>query len=1153
MNKPKGKDQHAGEPGDRYPKSEERPKESVDTSAHTEHAMPAVPPMDTPEDEIPEDQRETHPIIENTKEAIEKAKTEHDMAAIEPTMSFPIGDPSILPPPKVSLMPSLPPPSINVKPADGELEKLKPVNRPVAVVTNERGTSTETTIPLFTNFNSDYYEGNDEYEPGTRFFAIGTDPSCDVYFKKSDNPCIKPKHGVIKLENGKIYVRAHGKEGIVRVNKTPAVTWREIENPETDLIEIVPKKNNQGTKLVTPRYLKLDSEHLNIEEEDRKLMVETLRRRATSIIREMNRMSKALLNEDTEYVAETDKTIQNLGLLLQEIVDYDTDNDYFALGAHGAFIMQFFELIGNAKDRIQRNLKEVREIDGIRAEIETRRKAIEEAKKAEERKACKKWEVEEIHYAPGEDLEKVPHVFRCPVYTIKKNHNMTSEPLPMLIPSMDIGTHKVCHIELEENSGVEPNRKNRIAPFAGKLFYQDEGGEPVFYFQYFQSNILIKGPETTAKKVPPPSETFRVTEGMSIFIGGYELKIDSRMHGFTYGLIKDEVLGVPGNPGIVDELFECIEDQGVTTWKQDKEAIKYLQTIIEDIEKSKLSEEEKNQFRDKYRETYEKIAADLLEKIEKEWSVLNPTPDSSLFQTLCLFAESEDGYAKSAQVLHAPDQTLRHQAARRFDEYTEAHQAAEAPQETKKTLFSRFRRGDKKTPKSMPSQVDSMAALEVARFLDFELIEEDQIEGLGPFTARVKKIRKVREHFQRLDEDRSDLDEILELAALCNDLRLSDVFAAEEIETRKLHIEVQEMSIEAKAHEYLQKICVFQARKAFKRLKGSSDAQSIRADVALITGLCAMKIMHMYELIDNVNEFIPKEEIDDILSRKREENPEASDEQLKNELKTQEVQDLMSNKEEALKQAEKAREQMKEDLNQAVKNAAIIYSQNVKARNKGMTFELLAEMMPMAQEVFNIGFPKVMDDNTYDLRVGKIVYESGERLAMATPTTKKWPQIFKEWTCRLQTGCSRVGKKALSSGENLREVADLIEHAFVKGYIEGEFFEDLLAELRRASKAQKYRSAALAQDATNFDYLEKTPSHRFSTPEDKDFYESVKNEITAEKLSHMLERFRLGDAKDRFKCAMKIKQLQRKAPIAVEILQRMDLSAEEQDLLQQGA
>ncbi|MEZ4087716.1 MAG: FHA domain-containing protein [Candidatus Gracilibacteria bacterium] len=1143
MNKPKNPDS-----------SDIRDSNEVDPTAHTEHAMPVMPEID---ESIPEDQRVTLPVISPEDFGkVGHAKTEHDMHAIEPTIAVEaITDLKDLPPAKIVSMPppapSIAPPSIRVRQDESFIENFDVIDRSVAIITNEKGSATIATIPLFTGFSTNHYDGNEEYDPKASFFTIGTDPLCDIHLEKIDNPCIQPHHAIIKIQNGKAFIR--GKEGLVRLNGEPAITWQEVD-PEKDIVKIIPKQGNHGVKIMEPRYLKINPRQVHIEEEDQKVMIDTLRTRATNVVKAMNQAIQTLL-KDPAHNPELAEKVQQLGALLQELIDIDTDIGYCCLKSHALFFMRYFDIAKETKDQMENVLAEVREIDGIRAEIDKRTKHIEAMEKAHHSRACELWEVDDIHFTPDEDplnKEQVPYVFRCPVFTIKKNGGMTSKPVPMLIPAMDIGTHPVCHIELDPSSESKPNSKNHIAPFAGKLFYQYEGGERVLYFQYLQPNVLIKSTETSAKKVPPPTETFRVTEDMTIHIGGYELKVDNRTHGFTYGSIKNDLLGSIEKPGIIDELFECIDDQAVTTWEQDDQAIRYLQAIIEGIEQSNLPEEEKQEFRDKYQEKYEKITLKLIGKIQDGWREEEPHADSGHFQTLLLFAQAEDGFAREAQCMYAPDGILKYEAERRVHIYTRNHHRA-LP-ESENTILGRWK--NRSTRQWVEPDVNPTAAVEVARFLEFGLIEDEQVEDLGRFTDRIQKILKVREQFRKLDNDHTNLEEILELRDLCNNLSMNDIFAAEEIETRNLHIEV-DMKPEGKAKEYVRKICIFQARKAFKRLKESNDPEHIRADEALITGLCVVGIMQKFELIDNVNDFIPQDEIDAIISQKREENPAATDEELRNQIKTQEANDLISEqltKAEALEQAEKARERLEEDINQAVKHVAIIQDQNMNARDKkGMSFEELQQMMPLTKVVFSPGLRKVMDDTTYDLHVDEIEYNAGKARAKATPTRLNWHRIFKQWIGRFQSGLRLVGRKSLSSGENLEAMYQMVDYALTQGYVNQEDFSQIHGELRRAAKAKQYKTAASAAAVTNFDYLEQTPIHKYSTPRDKDFYESVKNEITAQKLQQMIDGYRSGTANEKFKYQMKIKELQRKEPIATDILKRMDLTAKERDLLQLSA
>ena len=439
------------------PKDKKNPDHSIDPHAHTEHAMQAV----DPDDDIPDDQRVTlHRIDPSGVDT--RAKTLH------------AHDPDVQnePPPIVrSLLPPAPP-SMDIKAqyqVDGELSI---VNHPAAYITTERGTTDTPAIPFFGDYSINRFRqkhAKEELPPNTTIYTIGSDARCDIHLPKADYPLVKPFHAYVKIQDGKVWILRD--QGLVKISKKPglAMEWRQIE-PGEDIIEIIQRPDQKEGRTIESAFVQVIPDHQTLEENDRQNMKDTLRARVTKLTERLNQATeefKTLIengNPPADKLEQLSDEANDIAILINDLTKLETDHelvmDSTAIIARTKHLMHVTTELGDMLEAM------VTISEGYKA-IEKQKEDDKNAREVELRLGAAKWQVDVLHALPNEapllsrgDIQKiidgglpekreVHHVFRCPVFTLKKNGEMTSEPMPMLIPSMDIGTHMVCHIELE--------------------------------------------------------------------------------------------------------------------------------------------------------------------------------------------------------------------------------------------------------------------------------------------------------------------------------------------------------------------------------------------------------------------------------------------------------------------------------------------------------------------------------------------------------------------------------------------------------------------------------------------------------------------------------------------------------------------------------
>lgn len=1172
----------------------------VDVNGKTELGMPAVDvpgehfPEEDPDDsrptldltdqvsnsqayEVPFDQMKTRIPPKLKKEEVDVHRPTVEVGTINPEELQPVKvvSDSLMPMPSAAPRMASVPPSINT--GAEAAEHFGIITRPVAYITDEHGNITsEEPLPLFTRYQTDRVRENYpkiEAGPETEIFSIGTNICDDIYLERSENLCIEGTHALIKVERGRTWIRS--KQGPVKIDgkMAPASEWTEFTRD--DVIQIVPKipKDRQGPRDPRFRHIKIDPTYQNIEEDDRRVMGMVVCHRANELEKKLQQVLNEHLDlaridvdeEASKKRAEKAAQAEEIYHLLSEIIDYDAVHRLFALRQSPDFYFAYAQRALATKEPIKAILEDVfiREqalgkIDKAKENDRKRRQAKIENRRVQEQVAA----LHVLDSEDPEDKEQVPHIFRCPVFTIQKNSDKKSNPIPMLAPKLIFGTDEVCHVQLEQTGSGSERDKKHVAPFMAELFYEEEGGIRIFYVKYLHPNVLLASTEGERKRVPPPRETFEVTDGTTVYIGGYQVEISEKLHGFSYAKIEREINQT------IDKLFGRIKNQTVTTQSEDSEAHDHLIALYKEIQASKLPPTIKRVIRRKYLNHYSAIINGLMGKVEHGWDEHNPVSDSGYFQTLDMLMsvmknnpcfekhnEPNDAVAYEIKFMMQP-WILEREAQRRLQVYSGFMLDPTSKMGKLALALSSKRRQEKEAENKERRKKALAGAVETVRLIEFGLLSKADIQGYGEFTKRIQKVFHIREYFNKVGAGEASLREIIELDKRCNDLAMKDIFAPEEIVSRNQHIEV-DMKPEEKARNYVKKMAIFQARKAFKRLEEIHEElrvdstrerteengqinvdiiNRIHADAELINGLCRAGIMKKYELIDSIANLKTEKEINEAIERR-------------NEILEENIS-WAKRKEQANKKKQEAEKRLEHDIEQAVKNAALLQSQILRLR-KGITFELFKDMVGLAGVALNPATKKIMADPIYDLHVEEKVYEEGEVKAKATPTRLNWHIYFEEWEAIFQQAGKVFAEQAGNGGQKARDMVGLLNYCVKAGYLQEEQIGLSIDQMYRGIAGLEYKETAFRAGLTNFDYLQNLPEKHIKEPEDKAFFERMRDEITSAKLKEMVKQYQQGSENDKKRYRLKIRVLQMKDPRATVLLQSMNLSTEElQDLSQ---
>src|SRR5690606_6021459 len=124
-------------------------------------------------------------------------------------------------------------------------------------------------------------------------------------------------------------------------------------------------------------------------------------------------------------------------------------------------------------------------------------------------------------------------------------------------------------------------------------------------------------------------------------------------------------------------------------------------------------------------------------------------------------------------------------------------------------------------------------------------------------------------------------------------------------------------------------------------------------------------------------------------------------------------------------------------------------------------------------------------------------------------------------------------------------------YCLTAGYLLEEQIGLSIDQMYRGIAGLEYKETAFRAGLTNFDYLQNLPEKHIKEPEDKAFFERMRDEITSAKLKEMVKQYQQGSENDKKRYRLKIRVLQMKDPRATVLLQSMNLSTEElQDLSQ---
>lgn len=993
---------------------------------------------------------------------------------------------------------------------------------PVVFFTDATGNPTSTDMPFIPLFQKRSPEEGKGY-----IFSVGTDPTCDIRLERSEYPYICPHHADIRIEGDKTFIKS--KEGASRIvgrGKPIIREWEELKPGE--VIKLLPQLSNGVSPHSIRREInfRIEPTYGLYEGESREGLRRTMHQKAKELLAYRSKVMEQKNDGPTHAMA------LRVSEILRDLMEFDMEHKIGALTQE--LQQKILDHFREYNRSVAKLIDEVREavLNAQVLEIGLDEKEQFEKSQKERRKAAmearrQKEGVKVLHIDDDEDPETVDHVFKYPVYYLRPYmaDSIKIGATPMISPKITLGSNKVCHEELEPSDKTS-SRKHKIAQFMAQLILNQEGEKYSYQVKYLHENVRIR--TVAAELVAPPRETFTVNPGTSVEIGHYTLTVDEELHGFSYKKIKDHL------DKIIEEHFERIENQTVTTSEQDEEAYRFLRTTLEEVQRSNLPEELKKEIIERAEARIESIFNDLWNNI-CEWDEQNPQPDSGYFQTILMLIQlgkEKRALATNSAVLMSHEH-VQNAALIRAEVYARAAKSGEKNVSRVTRALSRFSRRDD-TAKAQHEHDERVAGggiVELARFIEFGLVTMDQISLYGAPSAYCQKIQEVldiRSHVQRFDEgEDASLEELLQLHNMGQGKSMNDVFAPEEIETRNLHIEVN-LNPNDSLQCYIKKVAVFEARKTFKRMDTNKSADQLAQDTKLINGLAEAGIIQILQLIDDQGDVEALQNAEDILERK-----------------TRQV----ATKKEAAAQKELVQRVEEEEIDRLVKYAAAVHDSLVKSR-QGMTIDGFVAMFNVAHIALDTRLQKFMSRRDYDIFIDSkecIVRTDSSRTG-ATETSINWKRYFHEWEQRFQQMAGHFARKACRAHKESAQYATLIAKAVKKGVLKYEDIGVTEHELARGIEASRLMyTPGTIFPLENLDYLT-FKAHSNHSPEDQQYWEAISADITRAKLDQMFQEWRTGKNKLFFE--RKIRKLQRRDTRAIEMFDQLNATDEERDLLQ---
>lgn len=958
-------------------------------------------------------------------------------------------------------------------------------------------------------------------------FSIGSHPSCDIQFEKEEHPYVTDFHAEIRIEENKAFIKS--KKGAIRIvgRGQPIIHgWEEIA--EGEVIKLIPQLSN-GVSPYSMRkeiHFRIEPNFGMFDGENKTDLRQTLRDKAEEIIQYRDEIIKKENDGPSNALA------LGLGEMLRDLMEFDIEHKIGALTQElQQKILDHFHEYNRSVEKI---IDEVREAvnNGVSLEIgieekERLEKGVRERRESAIAARAKKAGVKILHIGEDEDPETITHVFACPVYYLRPymSDQKSIPPIPMISPKIALGTSKICHVQLEKSDKTSA-RKHHVAKFMAKLLLNEEGGKYHFSVKYLHENVRIRA--DGGKIGGPPRETFEIEPGMGVELGPYTLTVDEEPHGFSYNQIKDQL------NTIINKHLDRIENQDITTSVQDEESYQFIRAILEDIKKSDLPQEIKDQISNHCQQRLEGIFTDLWAKI-CNWDDENPEPDSGYFQTILMLVDKTQDravFGTDNNIMISRNQ-VENTVLSRAEIYARTAKKVERGLSRVTAAIARISRGDDavKAEHEHLRNVAENGVVEIARFIEFGLVQLEQLPLFGApksYCESVKQVLEIRRHFAKLDKGReAQLEEILQLYEMGENKCMDDIFAPEEIHTRNLHIEVN-MEAGEPLRKYIQKMAVFVARKTYKRIDTNKSPEEVLRDTRLIEGLAEAGIMKLIQLLDDQKNLQAFQDLEDIVERKARE---------------------ASTKQQAAVQSEMVKKLEEEEINRLVEYAAAIHETLVKSR-KGINLGSFMGMLNIAHIALDPQLQKLMSRRDYDIYIDSMecIVRTDSSRTGATQTRINWRRYFQEWEQRLNQFAGIFAKKVCRGEKNAAEYAQIIRSAVAKGYVAYESIGVTEHELTRGIEANKFIYAReTVFPLENIDYLSYEPRTNLDL-RDEQYWDAVKAQVTNTKLEGMFQEWRAGNKKLFYE--RKIKKLQRQDARAIEMFNSLNPSNKERDLLQ---
>lgn len=1000
---------------------------------------------------------------------------------------------------------------------------------PAAYIFNDQGKLLSDRLPLLDRIGRE-----------AREYTIGSATTCDI---RLDHASIKPIHGRIRIEEDKVFLKEEeGKFIKATGGVIGSKEWEEI-NPDIALKPIGPQgKNGNGNgphSIARPIPLFKISP---VDMVNKSELRQTLRTRAVMFKEEFDRIA--------ESEGPDSATCCELIRMIDAILAYCNFEQVrcFTAAEHKeltAFFGKLEQTTRETRHKIRKALRQAIALRNTRRAVEKKNNEDEweRASKIIERENA--LDADALHLLPEEHPSSVEVPYAGKAFSIqnlsdaKPGSGITYYPAEIL-SRVTIGLHPINTHTIKAPTNVGRRKRDTYKNFMAELFEED--GK--YYVRYLEGLVRIPTPDGFT---PPPQEVFELEEGKSVHIGGkYMLTMESGQHAFSMGTFMPYL--EKEKTGLIDQLLDQIQNQDHTTWEQDEEALGNLKEILS----SDLPGKE--QLKQRITKRLIAIYEDLIKKII-DW---DETPDSGLFQTLILLlrASHEEGLFPDTYKFTAS--RLARAARDRVAKYLrEAQHAYDTePQKPKPRRFRkrRFQQEMELYETQLKAQEEAMqradiGVVEIARFLEFELVTETSVEKHAPlsYMRKIKRAQTIRQLFERLEDEKEDTLTILEiLNEECRGLEASDIFAQEEISTRSQHCEVD---LKTYPHltgpsSYIHKLGKIHASKAFERLDLKRSEQEIAADLRLIHGLLEQKIIVPTDLNTNMaNIRTPAQIIDKLQKKEKEVKSERTEAERR---KAKAIQQQLVEEQEARRRDEYI--QHAKDMFftlETARKADLEQPQEVESALITMMtaapYALKAELAE-AMADYKIRVPKKIEKTSFD--------ESAEVEFAAEEREKNWREYQEEWEHLFLTLADTCADNVIS-GISASSGRHLLQTAMNNGYftlddLGSDEFEVQESLLERGVAGESFVQEHLERPIDDLEYLDFEPQNA----ENKGFWDSMKDRITQNRLEKLVNAWRAGENQLRYR--RKIRRLHRASQNVYRWFEELKPTDEERALLQPG-